>query len=111
MRENFFQSEVIKNLREVFPGCVILKNDASYMQGVPDLIILFNDRWAMLEVKSSSKAKVQPNQRFYIKAFDRMSYAAFIYPENEAEVFYELQQAFKPRRSARVSKRQSTSLG
>ena len=105
MAENRFQHEVIQNLKASFPGCIVLKNDPNYRQGVPDLIVLYKDKWAALEVKSSKRARVQPNQRYYVTTMDRMSYAAFIYPENEAEVFYELQQAFKPRGAARLSER------
>ncbi len=39
MKENAYQTEVIKKLRLLFVGCVILKNDSTYMQGVPDLLI------------------------------------------------------------------------
>lgn len=105
MRESRFQGELIKTLRWMFPDCVILKNDASYLQGVPDVLILFNDRWAMLEVKASANAHRQPNQDYYNELFNKMSFAAFICPENEEEVLHALQQSFGSRRTARLSKR------
>jgi hypothetical protein len=105
MLERDYQPILIKRLRREFPGCVILKNDTDYMQGVPDLTVLFKDKWAMLEVKASANAPVQPNQEFYVRQFNEMSYAAFVYPENEEEVIRELQRAFQPRRVARVLKR------
>lgn len=74
------------------------------MQGTPDLIILWKQYWASLEVKASASASEQPNQDHYIRRLDAMSFAAFIYPENEEEVLIALQQAFKPPRRARVSK-------
>lgn len=80
----------------MFPGCVILKNDSGYQQGFPDLTILFGDRWAVLEVKPSEKAKEQPNQRYHVEMLSAMSFAAFIYPENEEAVLDALQQAFEP---------------
>ena len=103
MRENQYQAILIKRLRELFPGCVILKNDSSYMQGVPDLLILHEDRWAMLEVKASASAPFQPNQEFYLDQLNQLSFAACIYPENEEDILNDLQQALQPRRKSRVS--------
>ena len=105
MKENAYQPQVIKKLRLLFPGCVILKNDSKYMPGVPDLIVLYNDKWAMLEVKASASARIGPNQLYYVDLFDVMSFAAFIYPENEEEVLDALQRSFQPRRAARIPKR------
>ncbi len=103
MRESVYQSKIIKKLKVLFPGCVVLKNDSSYIQGVPDLTVLYNDCWAMLEVKASAKAEEQPNQRHYVEQLDGMSFAAFVYPENEEEVMDELQLAFGSRRQAFIS--------
>lgn len=105
MLENEYQSQLIKELRDRFPGCIVLKNDTGYMQGIPDLLILFEDKWAALEVKSSEEAPYRPNQNYYISEMDDMSFAAFIYPEVEEEVLYALQQTFRPRRSARFPQR------
>lgn len=105
MRESQFQAQLIQKLRDVFPGCVILKNDPTYLQGIPDLTIFYHDRWAMLEVKTSAKAPTQPNQPYYVDLLDQMSFAAFIYPENEEDVLYDLQCAFGTLRPARVSQR------
>lgn len=105
MRENQYQAYLIKKLRSMFETCFILKNDPELQQGIPDLIILFEDKWAMLEVKASVSSRVQPNQEYYVAMFDDMSFAAFIYPENEEEVLDALQHAFRPRRSARLPKR------
>lgn len=98
MLESKFQSEVIKDLRVLYPGCVILKNDANYLQGIPDVLILFEDRWAMLEFKRTKGERRQPNQRYYVDKLNAMSYAAFIYPSNRAEVYDALQLALRPRR-------------
>lgn len=105
MRESAYQAKLITKLKLWFPGCVILKNDTDYLQGLPDLLILFEDRWAALEVKASEDAPEQPNQRYYIEQLDDMSFASFIYPENEGEVLYALQQTFRTRRPARFSER------
>lgn len=105
MRENEYQAKLVKKLYRLFPGCQILKNDSDYQQGIPDLLILFNDMWAMLEVKESSGAAVQPNQEYFIDRFADMSFGAFIYPENEDEVLNDLQQAFGLAGSARPLRR------
>ena len=103
-RENAYQADLIKKLERMFPGCVILKNDSSYKQGILDLTILWGRSWALLEVKASRTAELQPNQEYYVKRLDEMSFASIIYPENEVEVLNALQQAFKPSRRTRVSK-------
>src|SRR5574344_1116468 len=96
--EKIFQSELIKELKDLFPGCIILKNDPTYSQGIPDLLILFEDKWAALEVKKSITASHRPNQEFYVNKMGRMSYANFIYPENKEVVLNELQETFFSRR-------------
>jgi Holliday junction resolvase len=103
MRENHYQAKIIRKLKEMFPGCEVIKTDASYQQGLPDLLILWHGYWAVLEVKSSAEANTQPNQDHYIQKLSTMSFAAYIYPENEKEVLGALQKAFKPPRRARVS--------
>lgn len=102
MRESVYQTYLIKRIKNILPGCIILKNDTDYLQGIPDLLILFRRRWAALEVKASARSPEQPNQSWYIEAMDDMSFAAFIYPENEEEVLDDLQQALRPRRRTRV---------
>jgi len=105
MRENAYQAELIRTLRRMFPGCIILKNDTNYMQGIPDLLILFMDKWAMLEVKASEVDPYQPNQEYYVDQLNRMSFAAFIHPMNEEAVLDALQSAFTVKRKTRVSQR------
>lgn len=94
MLERDFQASVIKELKVRFPGCIILKNDPSYKQGVPDLIILYEDRWATLECKKDGKASHRPNQKYYVDIMDRMSFSSFIYPENRQEVLDDLERFF-----------------
>lgn len=103
MAENQYQARLIKKIKRMFPGCEVLKNDPSYQQGMLDLIILCNGFWASLEVKDSAKSKVQPNQDYYVRKLDDMSFAAYIYPENEDEVLNALQQAYEDSRRACVS--------
>jgi hypothetical protein len=102
--ERDYQRQLIIRLRLEFPGCVILKNDSAYMQGVPDLTILYGIAWAMLEVKAYENAPAQPNQEFYVRQLNEMSFAAFIYPSNEEDVIRELHQAFESSRATRFAK-------
>lgn len=97
MKESIFQAKVIRRLKEVFPGCVVLKNDPLYTQGVPDLLVLWREHWFALEVKKSRDAPLQPNQKYYVKTMAAMSYCVFIFPENEEDVFNELQRTFSTR--------------
>jgi hypothetical protein len=101
MTEGQYQTKIIQKLKERFPGCDVLKMDASYRQGFPDLLILYHQYWASLEVKTSPSANVQPNQDYYIDKLSEMSFAAYIYPENEEEVLNALQQAFESPRGTR----------
>lgn len=103
MTENAYQAKLIKKLERIFPGIVILKNDPDYQQGILDLTLLFGRKWATLEVKASSRSRLQPNQDYFVRKLNDMSFAAIIYPENEREVLLALEQALSPRRRARVS--------
>ena len=91
--ESGFQDHLRKRLKTMFPGCMIFKMEQ--MQGIPDLIILYNKHWATLECKRSVSAHRQPNQEYYVDIMNEMSFSRFIYPENEEEVLYELQQSFE----------------
>ena len=94
MKESEYQAKLIKKLKSMFPGCVVLKNDAGYLQGFPDLTVFYKNRWATLECKRSAKAPRQPNQEFYVNYLDGMSFSRFIFPENEEEVLRDLQRSF-----------------
>ena len=98
MLESKFQAKLIKEIKERFPGCVVLKNDSSYLQGVPDLSIFYKDRWAMLEVKQSAKASHRPNQSYYVDKMNEMSFSRFVFPENKDEVLDELEVLFYSKR-------------
>lgn len=95
MKENDYQKKLKDKLLNVFPGCYIMKNDPSSKRGIPDLTILYRDKWAVLEVKQNEKASKRPNQERHIDILNNMSYASFICPENEEEVFNELERTFK----------------
>lgn len=96
--ESKFQKELMDEIRELYPGCVILKNDSSYIQGFPDWTILYKDRWAVLEAKRERGAKKQPNQEYYVDRLNKMSFSRFVYPENKDEVLEDLERVFKRKR-------------
>ena len=98
MNEQAYQAKLVKKILNILPGCFILKNDPSEAQGIPDLLILHNDRWGMLEVKMSGTSHIQPNQEYYVDMFNDMSFCAFIYPENENEVLDDLQSTLGAKR-------------
>lgn len=75
----------------------VLNLDGSCIQGFPDILVLYKGRWAALECKISKGARKQPNQEYYVEQLDRLSFAAFIYPENEDEVFDDLHKALRLR--------------
>lgn len=92
--EREFQASLIRELKTMFPGCMVMKLDSGYIQGIPDLLVLFENKWATLECKKIISAKKQPNQEYYVGRMDEMSFSRFICPENKEEVLDELQQAF-----------------
>ena len=93
--ESEFQAKLIKDLKILFQGCLIMKLDSSYIQGIPDLLILYKDKWATLECKKNANATKRPNQSYYVDKMNKMSFSRFIYPENKEEVLDELFKAFK----------------
>lgn len=95
MLESKFQAELIKDIKETLPGVIVLKNDPNYIQGIPDLTVLHENGWAMLECKKEENASHRPNQDYYINMINEMHiFSAFVYPENKEEVLYALQQSF-----------------
>lgn len=101
-----FKASLIKELEFRFPGCIVFNLDPNTIhQGVPDLLVLYKTKWAMLETKGAVNSKKRPNQAFYVNFYNELSFAAFIYPEIEEDVLNDLQQAFEPRRRSRISKR------
>ncbi len=105
MKESKFQKNFIKELKEEFPGCIVLKNDPKYIQGIPDLLVLFRDKWAAFEMKKSKNSHHQPNQDYYISLMNEMSFARFVSPENKEEILDELQRSFRFRRTSRIFRR------
>lgn len=95
MLENKFKTNLIKEIEKRFPGSYVFHLDPTERQGVPDLLILYKNKWAVLEGKKNKNASHRPNQDYYVKTMNEMSYASFIYPENKEDVLNEIQQAFE----------------
>ena len=96
--ESKFQKELIDEIKDRYPGCIALKNDSSYIQGFPDWTLLYNDKWAVLEVKKERRANKQPNQEYYVDKLNGMSFSRFVFPENKDEVLEDLDTIFKRKR-------------
>lgn len=93
--ESKFQKDLMDKIRAEYPGCVVLKNDSSYIQGFPDWTILYKDKWVVLEAKRAKNARRQPNQEHYVEQLNGMSLSRFVYPENEEEVLDDIRKTFK----------------
>lgn len=95
MDENKFKTNLIKRIKEMLPGAIVVHLDPNEIQGIPDILVLYQDKWAALEGKKTERAIHQPNQDYYVDLMNRMSFARFIFPENVDEVLYELYEAFQ----------------
>jgi hypothetical protein len=104
--ESDFKARVVKHIREeLLPGCILTMGNSASLQGIPDVFIVYHDKWAMLEFKKTANAVHQPNQDYYVDMLNDWSFAAFIFPENAEDVLHALEQALRPRRKARLSQR------
>ena len=95
--ESRFQSKLIKEIKGKFPGAIVLKNDPKYLQGFPDLVVLYLGKFFVLECKKSKNAHHRPNQGYYIRKLGEMVHAAFVYPENKEEVLHAMEKTFRAR--------------
>ena len=95
MNESKFQADLKKELKQMFPGCIVTKLDSGDIQGIPDLLILFKNMWATLECKKSANASKRPNQEYYVGLMNKMSFSRFICPVNKEDILNELRKAFK----------------
>lgn len=100
--ESRFQRDLISELEELFPGIVVLKNDPNYIRGFPDLLLLIGPFWAALETKKANTAEKQKLQPYYVELLNKMSYCAFINPQNKDQIIYEIQQALRSSGTARL---------
>lgn len=98
MVERDFQAKLIKEIKDIFDGCIVMKNDSSYIQGIPDLLVLYKNKWASLEVKKNARASRRPNQEYYVERMNNMSFSRFVCPENKDEVMHDLHLYFTQQR-------------
>ena len=92
--ESKFQKDLMDEIKKLYPGCICIKNDSSYIQGFPDWTIFYKDKWAVLEAKKEKNAAKQPNQPYYVETLNGMSFSRFVYPENKDEVLRDLHSHF-----------------
>lgn len=90
MKESAFQASLIRTIKNLLPGCIVLKLDPKYIQGIPDILVLHGITWAALECKKSEDAPHRPNQDYYVDKMQQMSYSTFVYPENVQQVLKEM---------------------
>ncbi|RGF78644.1 hypothetical protein DXA70_06435 [Faecalibacterium sp. OF04-11AC] len=95
MLENKFKTGLVKEIKERFPGCKVVHLDPNEIQGIPDLLVLYGSTWAALEGKKSANASHRPNQDYYVRQMNEMSFAAFIYPENKEEILNAMERSFQ----------------
>lgn len=95
MLERVYQAGLIKRIKRRLIGAIVLKTNPDYIQGIPDLLVLYDDKWAALEVKRFADSHRQPNQDYYINLMNEMSFAAVIYPENEEVVLDAMECTFR----------------
>lgn len=100
MLESSYKDIFLDKVRALLPDtdykkCVIIKNDAGYLQGVPDYTVFYGSKWATLEIKRTKHAHKRPNQQYYVDIMRNMGYSSFVYPENEQQVLMELIEHFK----------------
>ena len=108
-KERDFQAKLIKEIMTRFPGALAFKVE-TYIKGFPDLLVLYSKHWAALECKRGARAAHRPNQDYWVAFLNKMSFAAFISPENKEEVLHDLQRSFKTRRTARIPRRKQVPL-
>ena len=108
-KERDFQAKLIKEIMTRFPGALAFKVE-TYIQGFPDLLVLYGKHWAALECKRGARAAHRPNQDYWVAFLNKMSFAAFISPENKEEVLHDLQRSFKTRRTARIPRSKQVPL-
>ena len=100
MRENQYQAGLKKRLKSMFPGCLVTKLDSSDIQGIPDLLILYKNKWAILEVKKDAEAPHRPNQDYYVAKLNFIKHSnlsghAPFSPSHPAWLRYDADKAIK----------------
>lgn len=92
--ETEFAFDLKDEVKRRFPDCFIIKLDSNQVQGIPDLLVLWHNYWAILETKRGLRSVRQPNQEYYVALFDAMSFSAFVHPLNYRDVLDDMERAF-----------------
>lgn len=96
--ESKYKTDLKKRMERRFVGAIILKNDEQLCPGIFDLVMLWGEQYAAIEVKRNPSAPYRPNQPYYLEKVEKMGGLSFtIYPENEDEVLNAIQYAFESR--------------
>lgn len=105
MLEGKYKTQLTARIKKRFGSrCMVVRLDANLRQGIPDMLLLFEGGfWAALEGKAHEKAPHRPNQPYYVDLMCKLSFAAFIYPENEEAVLNELEEEYENHRATRLS--------
>jgi hypothetical protein len=88
VKESKFEQDFCRRLRNVDKDVIVVK--LTGISGIPDRIVLYHDKFVLLEFKRSKNASHRPLQDWYIDHFDGWGLARFVYPENGEEVFSEV---------------------
>lgn len=91
MTENQYQLMLIKEIRSWDQDIFVFPMDGGDYQGFQDILILYKDMYALLEVKMAEDSHRQPNQDWYVEYFSQHVFSSFIWPEIEREVLNDLQ--------------------
>lgn len=72
-----------------------MKTDSGQVQGIPDLLILYKQHWALLETKRAKTASKRMNQDYYVNQFNDWSFSAFVDPNNMEDVLDDMERSFE----------------
>ena len=64
MLENNFQAKLKKELKKRFAGCLVIKLDSADNKGIPDLLILYKNKWDSIECKKYRFENNRHNQEY-----------------------------------------------
>jgi len=92
--ESVVQKRVIREINAMYPNAFVIKTDPTYINSFPDLLVLEGTNWASLETKREPNSPRQPNQDYYIRMLNHMSFASFIDATNYKEVLHAMARSF-----------------
>ena len=60
MLENKFKTGLVRELKERFPGCMVVHLDPNEIQGIPDLLVLYGTTWGGRQEISNCISSSEP---------------------------------------------------